>query len=695
MSVTNYRRYVRDTLAIAKSLTIKSELSIIGINQYLTDLGHVISNDPTTWRYYLHLSGEYHFLDVPMEVRSLDTREIISFDRETLKTHVVTRENYGIGGRFYNTLVDRHPEQEMLIRGILNPIDIDVAIEAPDFTILWADESLIESNETNLLDNLQRRIYEFDVRWNIPAYTEHDDLYTTANLAVLFARLPGWLMNIRLDNCRTKHVHSFHVREYLKSHGRLDIYYDYLTKAQALWLYRNLLYLERNAGKQATFESLAEHLLTYRGIGLADYTAVHNLSPLPEELRPLPEFHRRSLNQFHRSFRSEEHSLEDLLVKERDLAVRNQEVEKKILAVDTRRLQNAKRGELPTKALESSIIDWSESGVVTRTHFLTNHWAYWAATDKYRGVIRPLHPRTGEQLEMTAEDAFILFLYCLNRTYGVELSHVPGFTAQCIRRNPTPSFKDLRSIVDRKWVSDDLVSIAANSRSYEGTIYSPPQFGQMATELYDTFYVHRDVYCLQERAQARGHTQALFDHLYMDVDVPISNRGMSMKEWGDVKGIEFASLTELECETLSSNLLEKATGIKLNSTENPGAVQKAMLSIMTQLSSYAIQFLQEINPGPIRFWEWPATRIGNIWQKGSAYQRVDILSHLLNKASYFGKVGLHLDVNVIVQREYSVMGHAHYFHDIHTRFDTKDYRTDFLRLPLARTRMWVNDKMDS
>lgn len=691
MSVTNYRRYVRDTLALAKSLTIKSELSIIEINQFLKDLGHPVSDDPYTWRYYLHLAGEYHKLDTPMDVRSLDTREMISFDRETLKTHLVTKENYAVGTRFYRTLVERFPDQEMLIRGILNPVDIQKAVEAPDFTILWADESLIESNETNLIDELQKRINEFDIRWNIPAYSEHDDLYTTASLAVLFSRLPGWIQNIRLENCKTRYVHGFHVKEYLKSHGRLDRHYDYLTKAQSLWLYRNLLYLERNAGKQETFQQLLDQMLTYRGMGLARYTTTHNLSPLPENIRPEPELLRQGLNDYHRSFRKEEHSLKELLIKERDEAVRNRNVEEVTEKEGSRKIQNAGRNTLRTKALESAVIDWTESGVVTRTNFLVNHWAYWSATGKYKSIIRVLHPRTGEQMELKAEDAFILFLYCLNRTYGVELTTVPGFTAQCIRRIPTPSFSELRGIVSKKWVSDELVQIAANSQAYDASIYSPPQFSQVATGLFDEFYDHRDKYSLQETSQARGQVQGLFDHLYMDVDTPLTDLGMDLKEWSALKGLVLTELTELECDNLSLRLLEESTGIRFNTTDNPGAIQKAMLSIMEQLSSYNIQYLQEINPGPINFWEWPVIRVGKIGGHGKSYQRAELLSHTISDAHFKGNLGLEIDFNRVYQRDYGVKGRLRYHHDVKTRFVAKEFRSDHLRLPLARAKMTVKE----
>lgn len=687
MSATSYRRYVRDTLALAKSLTIKSELSIIGINQYVQDLGYDVSNDPYTWKYYLNLAGEPHFLDRPMEVRSLDNRELIPFTKEALQTHLVTRENYQVGTWRYKQLVERYPEQELLIRGILDPVEMNKAIEAQDFTILDFDASLVESNETNLIDALQERVYEFNIRWNNPSYAVTDDLYVTANLAVLYARIPGWVMNIRLDNCKTRYAHTFHIREYLKSHGRLDRYFDYLTKAQALWLYRNLLYLERNAGKQDNFVWLMDNMLTQRGMGMAEYNVHHNLDALPDKIRVEPEFTRTALNVYHRSTRVEEHSFEELLNKQRSLAIRNREVEKATLVDDTRLIQNAKRDTLPTKALESSIIDWSESGVVVRTQFLLNHWAYWAATGKYRSIIRPIHPRTGARIELTVEDAFVTYLYAYNKAVGVTLSEVPGYTAQCVRRTPTPSFDTLRKLADRRLVEDKFIKVASEQRVPEHDILSPYQFVDVVSDLFQEFYTHREVYSLREDHRVRGQLQGVFDHLYMHVDTPFTNKGESYDTWFARKGLDVSNLSPVEYENLAYRLLEDSTGVKLDGTLSPGAIQKAMIGVMEQLSSYNVHYIQEVNPGPIYFWDWLGLRIGDVAGRGSAVQRTKLISLMPSDARFKGYQSVKLDLNEILRREYSIQGHLLVDQPVNVKFKTRDYREDYIRLPLARTRI--------
>jgi hypothetical protein len=56
-------RYLDDTFKLASTLTIKSQDSIDRINELLTlQYGNnaVDVNDPSSWKYYLNICGEYH-----------------------------------------------------------------------------------------------------------------------------------------------------------------------------------------------------------------------------------------------------------------------------------------------------------------------------------------------------------------------------------------------------------------------------------------------------------------------------------------------------------------------------------------------------------------------------------------------------------------------------------------------------------
>ena len=79
------------------SMTIKSEIlanlteELVGKNEGNPNWS---GRDKRLWRYYLNLNGQYHKLDEPMFVVSLDTLKEIAFTKENLIDHPNTKEAY-------------------------------------------------------------------------------------------------------------------------------------------------------------------------------------------------------------------------------------------------------------------------------------------------------------------------------------------------------------------------------------------------------------------------------------------------------------------------------------------------------------------------------------------------------------------------------------------------------------------------
>lgn len=273
-----YNVYLDSCFKLVLSMVIKNTVNADTMNEQITALyGNIIDYDqPDTWRYYLHLSGSYHWFDRRMMITSLDTHKEIEFNISNLDKHPITKNSYQIGGIYYRDLLKQYPENALLIKGVLLPVDIDYAISEPDNTILTYEKSLIEYQESNVIRELNRYITSFKARWDVKAFYHSDELYLTANEAILYLNLVPKLLNIRLMNCKTEKAHTYHIREYLKSHNGLDKYLPYFTLKQMLFLYRNINYIEANAGKQETFDWLIERILTERYIPIHEYSLRHS-----------------------------------------------------------------------------------------------------------------------------------------------------------------------------------------------------------------------------------------------------------------------------------------------------------------------------------------------------------------------------------------------------------------------------------
>ena len=88
--------YIKDNIKLVNTIAVKSSITASLMNTYITykyGTSYVNDNDATTWRYYLNISGQYHFDDEKMYVVSLDTLETILFSKENLELHPLTRES--------------------------------------------------------------------------------------------------------------------------------------------------------------------------------------------------------------------------------------------------------------------------------------------------------------------------------------------------------------------------------------------------------------------------------------------------------------------------------------------------------------------------------------------------------------------------------------------------------------------------
>ena len=108
MADTTQTLYVSSVLGLVRSLTIKYKATADALNKNVP-LGYVVDLEkPETWRYYKHLAGQYHELDTPRVVTSLDTLQEIEFTYDNLKEHRATWAGYQIGTKNYFYLIKRY-----------------------------------------------------------------------------------------------------------------------------------------------------------------------------------------------------------------------------------------------------------------------------------------------------------------------------------------------------------------------------------------------------------------------------------------------------------------------------------------------------------------------------------------------------------------------------------------------------------
>lgn len=601
MSNFQYDLYLASIMRLCRSMRIKHEATATAMNAHINANTRVTGlrvdlERPETWKYYLNQAGIYHESDQLIIITSLDTMEPIPFTREKLLQHRSTLREYAFGKSYYNNLVALYPHQEDLIRGILNPVDLKTAIAAPDYTILHYDTNEVEEQEYELIYNLQDWIYRSADRWTVKDYALTDNLYPFTIIGKIYSFIPAIVLNLRLEAMRTYQAHSYHIWNYLNSNGSLEKYRKELTLKQAMWLYRNIEWVRCNAGKIGTFDKLLENIMTSRNLPLGSYDVFHDTSTIEHTFKPTGKALRTDLNLLTtNASNTAVRTLEYLFEKQIPVAPQNSLVQPEDEVSARQAFSVAPLSSYPTKVYESDLIDTENAEPYKLDQVLLNHWIELSATGKYKSIINVRNPYTNDLITMSVKDAFLVWLYAINKRNGVTLTTIPTIKARCVSRQPLPRYADLRPLARKDLVPDAWIDQLLDDLFAINQVISTESFNELCNTLHRQMLLHREHWVRQEERLVRGELESLINHIYVTKAHNFYSAGSTYQQFFTSKGWELDNLIPSDYDILIVDLWNLALGIDVSQKVVLKDIQRSMLGIMKQLGTYDTQYIQTIN----------------------------------------------------------------------------------------------------
>lgn len=635
--------FIKDIFKIAKTLVIKHSDIALVINQELVTKGYVVDWDnPYSWKYYKNLAGEYHQYDLDYTANINNGNEYMvikiagvtgpvnaNFTKSLinpLSGDVSLANEYEFNTKYYNDLVNTYPELETLILGILNPIDINDAVEAENGALLYCgnyyrkkitsglgerfsfvkrnevglnDPKLIEEQETSLLPSLEKWVKAFLTRWYLRDFFLIEDVYLHTVLSNMFSAIPAFIFNHRLSKCFTEEVHSFHIKSFLESHGKLGKYINSLPLKQLMFLYRNVRWIEKNTGKEETFKLLVDNLATLSGVPLTSYKLKHNLANQPEEYYPLPLLQREVINFIQTGSRFTTFSIHQMLNKEKDLALSNAEdidnrTEKAIY-----KLQRSLDSEFPTKIIESDMIDKTNSHPYKLFDMLFNLWIYAVSENLYTANIFVTNPRTSDKIVLNPLNALILAIYCINKGYaGTAPINVPDMVARNIPKVLGSDLSYLLTKVESSRINlskiNELVGV---NKTVDTVITSSDLFFAKGKELHMQFIDRYNFIAKHSFAKTHAQLRRIMGKLYyLEKNCVLNTGNTTYQNWLNDNGFVLDEFTKEDLINLGMELINKTTDYSVNSQKEKAELQEAVIEIMKQFSSYSVQYIYDINP---------------------------------------------------------------------------------------------------
>lgn len=618
------RSYFQANLDLVRTIGIKSERTALEQNRSLTDkYGDEIvdSYEPSTWKYYLNLSGEYHPTDTPMMVTSLDTLVPIPFTRSSLANHRNTLLKYQYGTRYYRTLVTQYPEQEDLIMGILMPCDIQKAIEAEDGDILRYNKDLVEENEYSLMKDLETSIKHHIARWYVDSYSITDEYYLMAYYSSLYLSMLPKLLNLRDSRRNTYEANSFHVRMFLRGYLNLDKYYPFLTQKQAMYLYRNLPRLIKSIGYDIQFKELMDNILSPRKIQMLGYN-IRQTTQIGDGHIPEVVINSEALNDISTIPILETITPHELFLKEQGILYGTREY----YEANEERIFSDVQHQNHYKALTKDVVASNQEGVsifsLKFSDIALSHWGYMVANKFYDSTVIFDNPRTISQQILTSKNAFIYFYY-LSLSYISEglakdltsaltpaelkeieklqeilknrkVTRVPEFMSFRHITSQSLSLSDLLSYVDTKYrpTLTEFAKYLLLTRTKLNIVTTPQNFYNLCVTIFSNYISqHGNVNGFTDPV-TRGYARNMVYRLYEDTLINLVDSETNIETFLTSNNLDSYEVAGNYIPELIRNLYNSGTGSDINNVADRKNIITAMISIMKLLTSYNIQYIE-------------------------------------------------------------------------------------------------------
>jgi len=202
----------------------------------------------------------------------------------------------------------------------------------------------------------------------------------------------------------------------------------------------------------------------------------------------------------------------------------------------------------------------------------------------------------------------------------------------------------LLKLVDQKIVNKSIIEFAVSMQPNIATIISTQAFYSTCTQIYDAAQMQRRLVSTQEHFIARGMVANAIDRIYADVVCDLVDGEMLYPDWFLARTLDIEDLSRDELVLLYSDILKQSTGLAVNTTSSLKTLQKAMVNLLSQLSSYTIQFVSEINDTNIKQTDWPSVRVGTV--KGNNNAVIDVPNLFVDLIHYDTNVNSALKVDL-------------------------------------------------
>jgi hypothetical protein len=305
---------------------------------------------------------------------------------------------------------------------------------------------------------------------------------------------------------------------------------------------------------------------------------------------------RKAINNLNNVPEKETYSIYGLFNKELATAIGNADFYSNNASAVVQRLTTSPSSILQTKDLESSMIDYTDAVKDPIGAVLLRQWASMSHHGLYNAIVSFKDPKTSEIMSLNAYDAFIYMYYVSLMSIGIDITVMPPYINLKARKRAKPSLYDMLAVCDSQYT--DLPIILSDILSEQPkltAITSTMDFYAVGYKIYSEAWRHWVIASNTNHHTIQGELCNAIRVLYEDEHMVFPLATRDMDKWLAERKLLAYSYTHAEAQKLIVNIFTGATGHATDPSKIIENIQKAMLGMLTQFSSYTIQLLQSIN----------------------------------------------------------------------------------------------------
>lgn len=603
----NKIEYENNLDRLIQSIIIKVEEAAYQVQyfiheQYGVNKPDIYLDDKKTWKYYLNLSGQYHYVDTPMYVYNRYTNSEMLLTVDTINSYPLVKAELLEFGLAYEIVAARYPMQENIIKSILLPVDIDVAIAADTGTILSYNKNMVDRKEYSLMLKVQDFVYGFFSRYYIADYALVDNLVIASVFAVLYPVLRLKIDNIRVENMLTYEAHDYYMGLFFKSHLGIDLELEILPDKVVMWLYKNLRYIERHTGKQKILDIIVNKILEHSNMGIGELKLIKEDVTLnefstiyePSYNSGAINFKTEPLNKRYIVNKNKTYTLDQVIKKEL-LLPENVSLEAEVM-LNNETINTAAMKLLTekTKILEIDDKIVIRSRTIPELHIIIDNWFYYAFNNKYNYKTEISDVNTNRIYNVTAKQAALMLIKLFVKVVGQEDRKLKSFkTSSVLRYEDGLSTNINRLFLDRN-VTDELTNaIFNNIPTLPDSFTSMEQMQNYLLEVNDLNNLIWYSISNAGNAVISSTLKRLQDRIYEDknLDLTIYGAEATIDSKLEFEGVDFVVGDNYDYMAMIKLLVKTFTGLGFNTTDEDTADIEKYISLIKKITSYSIQII--------------------------------------------------------------------------------------------------------